>query len=180
MAINPHTTLANWFGELRGPLRRFLAFRRGVPTSDVEDIAQEVFLRLLRYDRSELVNDPKAYLFKVANNVASEWAMRARQRFPHDSDWLKEAPPAVGPEETWENEAREDAVQSALQALPPRAREVLRLHFHEGMTHESIAQRMQLSRRIVKREIIRSYGVLRTVLDGEQPPAAAQTRRAGK
>ena len=78
----PRGKLADWFDELRDPLRRFLAVRRGVKTSDIDDLAQEVFLRLLRYDRAELVNDPKAYLFKMASNVACEWFTYARQRFP--------------------------------------------------------------------------------------------------
>ena len=173
--------LADWFGELRGPLRRFLALRRRVPRGDVEDIAQEVFLRLLRYDRAELVSDPKAYLFKIANNVASEWTMRARQRFPHNSDWLAEVPPAAGPQEDWERETHEVALHTALQMLSPRAREILRLHFNEELTYESLAQRMQVSRRIVKREIVRSYSALRASLDHERSSSDAPiVRRASK
>ena len=45
----------------------------------MDDAAQEVFLRLLRYDRGELVENPQAYLFKVATNVAAEWSIRARR-----------------------------------------------------------------------------------------------------
>lgn len=169
----PVSKLADWFGELGGPVRRFLALRRGVPTCDIEDLAQEVFLRLLHYDRAELVHDPKAYLFRIASNVAVEWSMRARQRFPHASDWLADAPAATGPEEDWEKEADELAVHSALQALPPRAREVLRLRFSEDLTYEAIAERMQISRRMVKREIIRSYSALRSSLTDERLASSA-------
>ncbi len=47
-----------------------------VSGADVNDVAQEVFLRLLRYDRAELIEYPQAYLFKMAANVANEWAIR--------------------------------------------------------------------------------------------------------
>jgi hypothetical protein len=40
---------------------------------------------LLRYDRAELVEHPKAYLFRMATNLATEWALRARSRHPHDA-----------------------------------------------------------------------------------------------
>ena len=47
---------------------------------DVEDVGQEVFLRLMRYETAELIEHPQAYLYKVASNVATEWSMRARNR----------------------------------------------------------------------------------------------------
>ena len=41
--------------RLEEPLE-FLARRRAGSAADIDDIAQEVFLRLLRYDRAELVH----------------------------------------------------------------------------------------------------------------------------
>jgi DNA-directed RNA polymerase specialized sigma24 family protein len=58
--------LTDWFHQWRVPLRRFLVGRRGVPAADVDDVAQEVFLRLVRYEKTELVDHPQAYLYKVA------------------------------------------------------------------------------------------------------------------
>jgi DNA-directed RNA polymerase specialized sigma24 family protein len=71
VSAEPHSRLAEWFRELRVPLRRFIARRRGVVAADLDDVAQEVFLRLPRYDREELIADPRGYLFKVAANVPS-------------------------------------------------------------------------------------------------------------
>jgi hypothetical protein len=42
----------------------------------------------MRYETTELVMHPQAYLYKVASNVASEWSMRARNRPPHDEQWV--------------------------------------------------------------------------------------------
>ncbi len=80
--------LTEWFRLWRVPLRKFLIGHGAVSSADVNDVAQEVFLRLLRYDRAELVEYPQAYLFKMAANVANEWAIRARSRRPHESKWL--------------------------------------------------------------------------------------------
>ena len=52
----------------RAPLRKFLMGHGAVSGADVNDVAQEVFLRLLRYDRAELIEYPQAYLFKMASN----------------------------------------------------------------------------------------------------------------
>src|SRR5687768_14022872 len=59
-----------------------------VCAADLDDVAQEVFLRLMRYPRSELVEHPQAYLFRMAANVAAERALRARHSRPHESEWL--------------------------------------------------------------------------------------------
>ncbi len=80
--------LTDWFHRWRRPLLRFLAAKGAVCAADLDDVAQEVFLRLIRYPRSELVEHPQAYLFRMAANVAAERAMRARHSRPHESEWL--------------------------------------------------------------------------------------------
>jgi RNA polymerase sigma-70 factor (ECF subfamily) len=166
-----HSRLVEWFKELRSPLRRFLSFRKGVAPADLDDVAQEVFLRLLRYDRAELVTDPQAYLFKVAANVASEWSMRASNRLPHDPAWLEDLADHRRPEDDLEQQTRDRQLMAALSELPARAREVLRLHYSEGLGHEAIATNLAVTARIVKRDLINSYSSLRHSL-GSTPAAS--------
>lgn len=75
--------VGSWFRDWQRPLRQFLARRRAGCAADIDDIAQEMFLRVLRYDRSDLIDYPQAYLFKIASNVSAEWAMRSNRRMPH-------------------------------------------------------------------------------------------------
>ena len=131
--------LSQWFREFQAPLRRFMGGRRGVPPAELDDLAQEVFLRMLRYDREDFVTDPRGYLFKIAANVASEWFMRARQRLPHESMWLEELIDDTDVVSDVERRERDLALRLALQALPPRMREILRLQYGEGLKHEAIA-----------------------------------------
>ncbi len=88
--VDPKRRLADWFRQWRSPLRKFLLRRGSVPASDLDDIAQEVFLRLMRYDRTELIEHPQAYLFKMATNVVAEWAIRGRHMRAHEPKWLAE------------------------------------------------------------------------------------------
>jgi RNA polymerase sigma factor (sigma-70 family) len=156
--------LVHWFREWRTPLRRFLASRRKVATADIDDVAQEVFLRMLRYDRSELVTHPEAYLYKMATNVAAEWSMRSVRRLPHAAEWLADLEAESTPETDFQRESEKAGLRNALAGLSPRGREILNLHFAEGMTHEAIALRLGLTRRVVKREIIKAYTFLRDEL----------------
>jgi RNA polymerase sigma-70 factor (ECF subfamily) len=157
--------LAEWFHEWHQPLRRFLRRRRAGSVADIEDIAQEVFLRLLRYDRSDLIDHPQAYLYKIAANVSAEWAMRASRSLPHSAEWLGELVDAFNPETAAGHGAAEAELQRAIEALPSRQREIVRLHFGEGMTHEDISGQLGLTRRIVKRDLARAYAALRASLD---------------
>lgn len=149
--------------------------RRGVPSAELDDLAQEVFLRMLRYDRADFVTDPRGYLFKIAANVASEWFMRARQRLPHEAIWLEELVDDADVLSDIERRERDLALRTALEALPPRMREVLRLHYAEGLKHEAIADRIGVTRRVVKRDIIEAYVRLRDTLAGDESRMADTT-----
>jgi RNA polymerase sigma factor (sigma-70 family) len=156
--------IADWFREFRTPLRKFIARRRSLAPCDLDDVAQEVFLRLLRYDRTELVLDPKNYLFQMAANVSREWSLRARHRMPHDSSWLDGLLDTADVAAETESAERAMALQAAMETLSARAREVMRLHFSEGLTHAAISSRLNLSQRIVKREIVNGCMQLRARL----------------
>jgi RNA polymerase sigma-70 factor (ECF subfamily) len=157
--------LADWFRQWRAPLRKFLRGRGTVPASEIDDVAQEVFLRLMRYDRTELVEHPQAYLFKMASNVAAEWAIRSRNTRPHDSRWLEGL--ASGPTTNLSRVAAEQEVRRAIEALNVRQRKVLKLHYFEGLGHAEIAARLGATQRTVKRVLIKSYAKLRQELDPE-------------
>jgi RNA polymerase sigma factor (sigma-70 family) len=161
------TRLTSWFHQWRSPMRKFLVVHSALRGADLEDVAQEVFLRLLRYERAELVEHPQAYLYKMAANVAAEWALRARSRLPHEPKWLLELTAESQPDEDAERDAASEEIERVLQRLPARQREMLKLHFAEGLGYAQIAERMGSSQRIVKRQLVKSYATLRAELDVE-------------
>lgn len=164
MAEESFARLTDWFREWRQPLRRFL-MRRTASSADIDDIAQEVFLRLLRYDRAELIEQPQAYLFRMALNVSAEWRMRSAQREPHRSDWLAELVDEADPQAKLQQAARSEDLIRALETLRPRQREILRLHYSGGLTYKGIAAKLGITARIVKRDMTRAYADLRACLD---------------
>lgn len=157
--------LTDWFRQWRSPLRKFLIGKSAVPLSDLDDVSQEVFLRLLRYDQVELVEHPQAYLFKMAYNVAAEWSIRSRYRRPHESKWLAALVVYELPENDADRERIQQMIERAINTLPPRNREILKLHFSEGLGHAEIAQRIGTTPRSVKRCIAKSYEKLRVELN---------------
>jgi RNA polymerase sigma factor (sigma-70 family) len=159
--------LIDWFNQWRSPLRKFLIRRNARTRADVDDISQEVFLRLLRYNQAELVQHPQAYLFKMASNVAAEWSIAARARRPHDSKWLAELRTGDLPEDATARAKAEEEMERAINLLPARQREVLKLQFYEGLSYAEIAERLGTTPRAVKRSVIKSYQRLRSELNPE-------------
>lgn len=157
-----------WFGRWRKPMRSWFS-NRAVPSAEVDDLAQEVFLRLLRYSDDVAVENPQGYLFRIAANVANEWRDRSSVRQPHACSWLDEL--QIDPQDQPDNSVFQSRInkhlRGAVNKLPQRQREVLLLHVNDGLTYKQIADRLGVTYRIVLRDLTRAYGALRVQLKAE-------------
>src|SRR6202008_1446931 len=67
------------FAEHRGPLQTF--FRQRIRSkADAPDLAQEVYVRMLRISDQEAIRNPVLYLYTVANNLVKEHAVLDRRQ----------------------------------------------------------------------------------------------------
>jgi RNA polymerase sigma-70 factor (ECF subfamily) len=155
-------------------LRRYLAQRVGNP-ADVEDLSQEIYLRLLRIERKDLIRSPEALLFRMAANATYEWRLLARNRLPHSAAELgslesNEGDPGAA---TWRAElARE--LSTALAQLSPKCRAAVVLHRREQMTYSEIGVRLGLSVTMVKKYLSQGLALCREHLRVRLGPAATE------
>jgi RNA polymerase sigma-70 factor (ECF subfamily) len=121
----------------------------------------------MRYSSDVLIEYPQTYLFRIAANVANEWRERARHNRPHDDTWLEELQIETGdePENVVARTLVHEHVRAAVQRLPQRQRDALLLHVNDALTCTQIADRLGLTRRIVRRDLSRAYSQLRGDLD---------------
>jgi len=161
--------IGGWAREYAGDLHRFLSKRQFIE-SDIKDVCQEVYLRLLRFERTEVIQNPLAYLFRVAANVAHDFRLRQIQWTPLQAEQLERPATDPGPEQLLETEYRNRQLAEVLATLPPLSRAALVLHSQEELTYEEIAMRLGVTRRVVKRAIARGYALARESLgqDGVQ------------
>jgi RNA polymerase sigma-70 factor (ECF subfamily) len=163
-----HAQLASWFTKWRKPIRSWLR-SRSIPPGDIDDVAQEVFLRVLRYSDDTLIENPQGYLFRIASNVANEWRERSRVRKPHDDEWLNELiDESDTPEDVHWRGRTVAKVTAALDALPNRQGVILLMHVNDGLTYKEIAKELGLTYRLVLRELTRAYAKLRIELFEER------------
>lgn len=134
-------------------LRRYLSVHLR-NAQDVPDLAQEVYLRLLRVSHHEAIRNPEAYLFTVASHVVRQHLLRQSTIAPAID--IKEAmaeltlPVGEEPPEVVSNSQRLEQFQKILDLLPPRMGAALVLHRIHGCTVQETADQMGLRPDTVK------------------------------
>jgi RNA polymerase sigma-70 factor (ECF subfamily) len=131
---------------------------------DIEDLAQETYIRLLRNQDLSEVNNPQAYLLRVAGHVVTEWR--------------NEQPPEDALSELSENELidgfdlegdldaqiKQARLEQILSGATPAVRSVVLLRFRDGRSRKDIAEELAMTERQVRRHLIRGYEYLRGFL----------------
>ena len=148
------------FVEHGHPLKMFL--RRFVPQQhDIEDVAQEAFLRAFKVEQGEPVDHPKTLLFTIAKNIALNELRRKSRRVTDYIEECQSAPESSGA--TTEEEVlgleQLEHYCTAVDELPEQCRRVYLLRKVHGLAHKDIAAQLNITVRTVERHLAK--GVLR-------------------
>lgn len=151
---------ARWIAEEIQPheqaLRGYL--RNQFPSIDADDVVQESYLTLLRTRAGLRIASSKAYFFTVARNTARRLFRRRRIYSDtavndlHDSLLLDGGADAA---EITHARQLEVLVIKAIDQLPARCREIVRLAALEGHANPVIAARLGLSETTIRVQIAR-------------------------
>lgn len=136
-------------------LKRFLA-RFMFDACDVEDLSQEAYLRAHEAAQSDTVRSPKAFLFRVARNLAlNELSRKARKI----TDYIEDATSgdtlcsAHTLEEQQQGEERFALFCRAASRLPPQCRRAFLMRKVYGYSHREIADQLGVSTSTVEKHI---------------------------
>jgi len=144
----------------RPALIRFFERRSTAFASEAEDLAQEVFLRLLQRSQSGHIARLEGYIFQVASSVLVDRARHAATRrgtdHTHFEEWTHAVAESIGADRLIEGRQDVDAVKSALLRLPESARQAFLLSRFEDMSYAEIASGMGVSVSSVEKYIMRA------------------------
>src|ERR1700741_1308511 len=154
MDENKRTRVERLFAQHGRALQAFL-YRRVRRHPDAAELAQEVYLRMLRVADIGAIRNPDAYLFTVAGNLAKEHARdERREEITHQVDdpflqeQLAELPSFASELDTQQRIKR---LREVLQQLPPKCRAAVVLQYWHGMDYKEIAGRLGVSTNMVKK-----------------------------
>jgi RNA polymerase sigma factor (sigma-70 family) len=162
--MHNRSLLLEWRQRWNRSLFQFL--RRRVRSSvDVQDLAQETYLRLLRADLNE-VRNPLAYLLQVASHVVLEWCdrqPRGESMVVLDVDRL--ADPKL-PELELDARLSQQRLEKTLASMSPMMRAVVLLRLRDERSYQEIAAELRITDRQVRRYLERGYERLRVAIEG--------------
>ena len=162
------------FDEHKDAIYRF-AWRMTTSVAAAEDIAQDVFLALLRHpDRFDPARGPlRPFLLGVARNL-----VRKRWRDEHRWEELEDEHFTAQPVDVERGEIAE-IVGEAVRSLPPLQREVLILAEYEELTLEEIARAVESQVGTVKSRLHRARENLRRMLAALKPTNTVRSTHHG-
>jgi RNA polymerase sigma factor (sigma-70 family) len=142
------------FSEHGATLQAF--FRRRIRVAhDAPDLAQEVYIRMLRVSDTDAIRNPELYLYTVANNLVKENAVSERRRAAWDDiddiavqEQLAELPQFDGEIDT---SLRVHRLREVLAQLSPKCRATVLLQYGHDLSYEEIGARLGISSHMVKK-----------------------------
>ena len=139
-------------------LIKFLRRRLRV-ADDADDVAQETYIRMMKYEGSDEIKSASAMLFHIAVNVANDHGRAALSRHSGDHCDIGDvtlASDLPSPERTVLAHQNLDMLLDVIQALPPKCRQVFLLSRAHGMTYAEIARHCGISVKMVEKQISRA------------------------
>lgn len=139
--------LADLDRRYRVPLVRYFG-KRIREAYDVDDLVQEVFVRLVRQAAIESVQQIDSYVFQTAANVIRDRVRRhAARRHSEHKELLESDLPTndLCPERVLLGKEQLDRAIAAIEELPENTRRVFVLRRYEDMRHEEIAKHLGMS-----------------------------------
>ena len=168
-AQSAHPLIAAYF-EHRDALGRFLQARVGA-SGDVEDLLQDLYIKVSALDPAMDVRDSRAFLYRLASNQMMDRWRSGQRSVARDAEW-RLANHTVGPIEDMDNAPSAEAVvagrqtlaalTTALARLPDKTRTVFSLHKFEGLSYAEVASRLGISRSSVEKHMMDALRILTT------------------
>lgn len=152
----PADTLDDLYKGYHGWLLVWLRRRLDCP-HNAADMAQDTFIRLLTAGAYVAPREPRAFLATVARRLLVDRSRRQkledayREALLQCVEHMEQAP---SPEQILFAVQTLERLARALQGLRPKVREAFMLRHLEGMSHQQIAERLQVSTKSVQKYLV--------------------------
>ena len=175
--------LEQWFAReilpLESMLERYLR-RSWRDQNEVQDIRQDVYVRVYEAALREKPFNPKHFLFQVARNLMIDRVRRKNVvSFDSFADFEAIDTGEDRPDLERSAAARQEVrmLLAALTELPPRCRQVVTLRKIEGLSQREVAKKMGITEDTVERQVSKGVRLLEKSLHGSRTLLVSGARR---
>jgi RNA polymerase sigma-70 factor (ECF subfamily) len=167
---------------LEQALMRFLG-RHWHDSAEVADLRQEIYLRVYEAARRERPFPVKPFLFQTGRNLMID---RLRQKnivkieTMDDIAWLDVTDKGPGPEQRVAARQELRRMQTALDELPARCRQVIVLRRVHGLSQREVAKKMGIREETVENQVVKGMRLLADAVADKRGSLIARARRFRK
>ena len=142
------------YEQYRDELCRYLTHKHRWPVSEAKDIVQTSFARFSALDNPRAVENPRAFLYRIAVNVSVDTQRRVhvQEKFLQAHGQGEDAA-VPGPERVVEGRQRLGILSRALWSMPKKRRQLLLMSRFDGLSYAEIARRVGLSETVVRKHV---------------------------
>lgn len=168
MTAPPQPSLVDTYFAQREAVARFLRARLG-GGADIEDLLQDLYLKVSQVDPATEVREPRAFLYRLASNLlldqrrsglraaTRDGAWRLATHVPGATEDIDDTPSA---EAIVAGRERLAALITALKTLPAKTATIFRMHKFDGLSYAEVASRLDISRSSVEKHMMEALRVL--------------------
>lgn len=149
-------TIANLYKENHGWLYNWL--RKTLRSKDqAEDVLQDTFVKIMQMKDIVGIQQPQSYIYSTAKRIIIDQARRQKieQAYLEYISQFEEDYCTPSPEQAILAIETLDQMASILSHLDERARQILLMHYVEGIPQNVIAEHMNISSKTVHRDLIK-------------------------
>jgi RNA polymerase sigma factor (sigma-70 family) len=155
MDRSPTTESPDLWQSYSGELTKFLTQK--LRSREVAaDLVQETYVRVLRLGSSTIIEQPRAFLYRIASNLAVDYLRRSSRQADliTDAESAPDVPSAApGIDRRIEDRQTLARLEEALGELSPKCRRALLGNRLDGLSHVEIAQELGVSESMVAKYI---------------------------
>ena len=153
----PRAGILQTFLQHQASLRNYIS-RFMVSSHEIDDVSQETFLRAYKAEQTVAIDQPKAFLFRVAKNMLlSELDKKSRKMIDYVEDYEQDNAQfrSDSLEDDLVAQQRLGAFCEAVATLTPTCRKVVLMKKVYGLSYKEIARRMNVSVSAVEKHLIK-------------------------
>lgn len=150
-------------------LERFLTRRLGCPQT-AADLLQETLLRLVQLGAPQSIDNPRAFLFRVAGNLVIDHQRRQQRETVHRGEETAAAEipdPCPSIETVLFSRQPVEVLKQAIAELPPKCRQVFILHKFKHLSYAEVGARLGIAQSTVVKHMIKALEYCKRRIDEE-------------
>ena len=139
-----------------------LKFTKSVP--DAEEVVQQSFIRLWEYRKSiDSARPLGPYIYRIVRNCAFDYLKEVARTAQLKAD-VRSATRITYYEENIRAADYEKIAEEAIDTLPEKRQIIFRMSYNDGMSHQEIADALELSVHTVKSQLVKATKAFRVLM----------------